>query len=93
MQERVQSGGPFLWINENPRRSNRVRAGEILCHRRRQHNRGPSRPGLIHDWTAAAFLPNTTLNDTFAVLGTMADIRSSMVLKSVDSKLAKSNWP
>jgi hypothetical protein len=93
MQERVQSGGPFLWIDETPGRSNRVRAGEILVTSAGKHNPRAVASGLIHDWTAAAFLPNTTLAETFAVLRDYGRYKKFYGPQVVDAKLLSQTGP
>lgn len=93
LQERVQSGSPFLWIDETPGRSNRVRAGEILVTAAGKHNPRPVASGLIHDWTAAAFLPNTTLDETFAVLRDYGRYKKFYGPQVLDSKLVSQTGP
>jgi hypothetical protein len=46
----------------------RVRAGKILVSPAGPHILRPVPTGLIHDWIAAAFFPNTKLNDVLAVV-------------------------
>jgi hypothetical protein len=68
MQERLHSGGPFLWTDEAPDRVASLRSGEILV-----FPAGPDIPkrvpsGLIHDWNGAVFIPNVTLHDVLSVV-------------------------
>jgi hypothetical protein len=70
MQERFQSGQPFLWTDELPERLEQVRNGNIVV-----SPRSPQVPihvpaGLIHHWVGAAFLPETKLDE---VLNTVRD--------------------
>lgn len=65
---RAEEGTPFLWTDEDSRRMERVRKGEIVVSRM-----DPSTPrsvpgGLIHDWVGAAFYPGVTLHDVFAIV-------------------------
>jgi len=60
-------GKQFLWIDESPDRLRRVRAGEILVSPVGEHVPKHVPSGLIHHWMGAAFIPNTTLNNVFAV--------------------------
>lgn len=73
MQERLQSGQPFLWTDELPERGQQVRSGDIVVAPQSPHVpiRVPS--GLIHHWVGAAFLPETKLDD---VLNTVRDYAS-----------------
>ncbi|HZD33021.1 MAG TPA: hypothetical protein VE779_15330 [Candidatus Angelobacter sp.] len=68
MKDRVGTGGTFLWMDEVPERSRRVRAGEILVSPAGPHIPRPVPAGLIHDWIGAAFFPNTTLGNVLAVV-------------------------
>ena len=68
MEKRLQAGGHFLWMDEAPDRRSRVRAGEILVSPVGENNPKRVPSGLIHDWIGAAFIPNATLDDVFAVL-------------------------
>lgn len=67
MQQRLRPGGHFLWIDEKPDWSSRVRNGEILVSPAgpRIPKRVPS--GLIHDWIGAAFIPNATIDEVLSV--------------------------
>jgi len=60
--------GPFLWVDEQPDRINRVRAGKILVLPMGQQNPKPVASGLIHDWIGAAFIPGATLQDVLSVV-------------------------
>jgi hypothetical protein len=67
MQARLQPAGQFLWIGEQPGGRERVRAGEILVAPIDEHIPKGVPSGLIHDWIAAAFLPNTTIAEILRV--------------------------
>jgi hypothetical protein len=68
MQARLNSDAPFLWTDEAPDRSARLRSGETVVSPAGPHipRRVPS--GLIHDWIGAAFIPNATLPDVLPVV-------------------------
>jgi hypothetical protein len=68
MAQRLSAGTPFLWIDEEPDRLARVRAGELVV-----SPIGPQTPkkvpsGLIHDWIGVVFVPDTSLNDVLQVV-------------------------
>jgi hypothetical protein len=68
MQERANAGKHFLWIDEAPDRRRETHAGEILVSGMGQRNPKRVPSGLIHHWIGAAFIPNTKLEDVFAVV-------------------------
>ena len=68
MRNRVQ--GSFLWVDQDPDRLQRVRAGQIVVSSVGQKNPKPVPSGLIHDWMGAAFIPDARLGD---VLSTVRD--------------------
>jgi len=60
--------GSFLWVDENPDRLHRVRAGEIVVSSVGQKNPKPVPSGLIHDWIGAAFIPDARLGDVLSAV-------------------------
>jgi hypothetical protein len=68
VEERASGRSPFLWVDENPERVQRVRAGEILVAPVMSDNPRKVPHGLIHDWIGAMFLPNAKLDDVMGVL-------------------------
>lgn len=62
------TGDPFLWIEEEPGRSQRVRQGEILISPAREANPREVHDGLINDWIGAIFIPGVRINDVLAVV-------------------------
>jgi hypothetical protein len=66
LQQRLNPGNSFLWVDEAPDRLRRVRASEIVVSPVGQTPaKVPS--GLIHDWIGAVFIPHATLNDVLKV--------------------------
>src|SRR3981081_1213981 len=61
-------GGPFLWSDEKPGRSQRVHNGEIVIAPVGDNIPKKVQRGLIHHWIGATFLPNTRLEDVFRVV-------------------------
>jgi hypothetical protein len=68
MHRNLGTGHPFLWIEEESGRSQRVRQGEILISPAREAGPQKVHDGLIHDWIGAIFIPSVRMNDVFAVL-------------------------
>jgi len=62
------TGNPFLWIDEEPRRIQRVRQGEIVVSPAREASPRKVKDGLIHDWMGALFIPGVRINDVLALL-------------------------
>src|SRR6266446_4039929 len=68
MHRNLGTGHPFLWIEEEPSRRQRVRQGEILISPARETSPQQVHDGLIHDWIGAIFIPGVRINDVFAVV-------------------------
>jgi hypothetical protein len=68
MRERLDPGHQFLWTDESPERSARLRRDEILIEP--MTGPGPRHvpDGLIHHWVGALFIPHTTLENVLAVV-------------------------
>jgi hypothetical protein len=91
MQARLQPGCKFLWIDEQPGRTGRVRSGEILVAPIDQRNPKTVPSGLIHDWIAATFIPNVTLGGVQSVIrdyGRYPDYYKPNVIEAKPLKLS-----
>ena len=82
MQERATGRRQFLWVDESPDLTRRVRGGEALV-----SSQGPVKVphGLIHHWAGAIFLPGVTLDEVAGVLNQYdryQDFYRPMVMKS-----------
>jgi hypothetical protein len=73
MDGRLQ--GSFLWVDEEPDRLRRVRAGEILVSPVGRQVPKPVPNGLIHDWMGAAFIPNTSLERVLSIVRNYGDYK------------------
>lgn len=87
MEQTVPAGGPFLWSDRSSERTQQVRAGEVVA--RFWAGRGPVQVphGLIHDWIAAALIPNTTLEDTLALIQDYDNHKNIYKPEVIDSRL------
>src|ERR1700681_714049 len=65
MEQRLSPGGVFLWVDEEPERLARVRAGEIVVSPVGPQNPKKVQSGLIHDCVGAVFVPNVSIKDAF----------------------------
>jgi len=85
MGKRASGQSPFLWMDEKPDRTQRVRAGEVLVAPVDSDNPHTVPHGLIHHWIGAIFLPNAKLDDVMGVLydyDHYKDFYKPMVVKS-----------
>jgi len=84
---------PFLWVDQNPERLQRVRDGEILVSSGRKENPKPVASGLIHDWVGAAFFPNASIKDILSAARDYSNYKEYYKPTVVDSKLLDSYGP
>ncbi len=68
LHERTRSGKPFLNLDESPERALQVRSGEVLVSAVGPHSPIHVPGGLIHHWTGAAFIPDTSMAQVLAVV-------------------------
>ncbi len=68
MQERATGKAPFLWMNEDPRRTEHVKSGEIVISPLGDHHPVVVPHGLIHHWIGAVFIPGTKIQDLAATV-------------------------
>jgi len=68
MHRNLGTGDAFLWIEEEPGRSLRVRQGEILISPAREAGPRKVHDGLIHDWIGTIFIRGVRIDDVFAVV-------------------------
>src|SRR5271165_870726 len=85
-QMRNRLHGSFLWVDEEPDRAARVRAGEILVSAVGQKIPKPVPSGLIHDWIGAAFIPDAQLGDVLSAVRDYAHYKEFYKPTVVDSK-------
>src|SRR5436305_12643551 len=94
MEERLDPGNAFIWVDEAPDRLSTVRSGQIVVSSvgRQTPKRVPQ--GLIHDWIGAVFIEGVTLPQVMHVVRDYArykelyqpTVASSKVLPSDESK-------
>jgi hypothetical protein len=78
---------PFLWSQQLPERAQNVARGQVVA--QFWSGRGPVKvpSGLIHDWIAAAFIPNSSIQEVFAVLQDYDNHKNVYKPEVIDSKL------
>jgi hypothetical protein len=65
-EQRLNQRKTFLWADESPDRSRRVRGGEVLVEPTGAKAIVEVSDGLIHDWVGAVFVPGVNLATTLA---------------------------
>ena len=91
LRDQVNTGGPFLWVDESPERVAKVRRGEIVVSPAGAHTPKEVPSGLIHDWIGAVFIANTTCDQVQSVVrdyGRYKDIYRPAVIDSRPVKLS-----
>jgi hypothetical protein len=89
----MASQTPFLWVDQQPERLQRVRGGEILVSSVGKENPKPVVSGLIHDWLGASFLPNASVKDVLSAARDYSNYKEYYKTTVVDSKLLSSDGP
>ena len=86
-RSQIGSQTPFLWVDQEPERLQRVREGEILVSSVGKKNPKPVDSGLIHDWMGAAFLPGASIEDVLSAVRDYGNYKEYYKPTVVDSKL------
>ena len=68
MQTRLKEGNRFLWLDEQPGRTEHVRTKGPYIQPIGDHIPAPIPSGLIHAWIGAGFVPNATIPDILSVV-------------------------
>src|SRR5271165_137978 len=89
----MTSQTPFLWVDQEPERLQRVRDGEILVSSVGKENPKPVASGLIHDWVGAAFLPNASIKDVLSAARDYSNYKEYYKPTVVESRLLGSDGP
>jgi hypothetical protein len=87
MEQRLSPASAFLWLDEEPERRARIRAGEIVVSPVGLPNPKTVPSGLIHDWVGAAFIAGVTLHDVLGVVRDYAQYKDLYQPAVADSKV------
>ena len=89
MEQTLHGTVPFLWSQQQPERAQKVGQGQILA--QFWSGRGPVRvpSGLIHDWVAAVFISNSTIQAVLAVMQDYDHHKDIYKPEVIDSKLIR----
>jgi hypothetical protein len=89
MEEKLHESGLFLWSDFNAERAQQVRGGQIVA--QFWSGRGPVKvpDGLIHDWIAAAFIPDSTVENVLTLIQTYDNHKHIYKPEVIESKLIR----
>ena len=89
METTLRETGQFLWCQQTPARTRDVEQGQVVA--QFWSGRGPVKVphGLIHDWVAAAFIPDATVQEIFAVIQDYDNHKNIYKPEVIDSRLIK----
>ena len=87
MEQTLGAGRAFLWSDLNSERQHQIHSGKVLA--QFWSGRGPVKVphGLIHDWIAAASIPDTSLARTLALIQDYDHHKLIYKPEVIDSKL------
>jgi hypothetical protein len=89
MEQTMRGKGPYLWSQQVPERARGVGRGEVVA--QFWSCRGPITVpnGLIHDWIAAAFIPDSTIQEIFAIIQDYDNHKNIYKPEVIESKLIR----
>ncbi len=87
MDRSLHGGGSFLWSQEAPERTQVIDQGRVMA--QFWSGKGPVKvpQGLIHDWIAAAFIPDSSIQALLAVMQDYDHHKNTYKPEVIDSKL------
>lgn len=89
----MTSQNPFLWVDRDSERLQRLRDGEILVSSVGKESPKPVDSGLIHDWIGAAFFPNASIKDVLSAARDYSNYKEYYKPTVIDSKSLGSYGP
>lgn len=87
MEESEKGGSSFLWSDLDVDRTRDVRSGKIVVQFWSLRNPIDVPNGLIHDWIAAAFIPDSTTKEVLAVIQDYDNHKNIYKPEVIDSRL------
>ncbi|MGB9233756.1 MAG: hypothetical protein WCC04_05025 [Terriglobales bacterium] len=87
MEPALHGSGPFLWSELAPERAQQVGRGQVVA--QFWSGQGPAKVtnGLIHDWIAAAFIPDSTIQKILTVIQDYDNHKNIYKPEVMDSRL------
>jgi len=89
MEQTLHEDGSFLWSQLQPARLQDVNRGEVAAQFWGGQGPGKVPSGLIHDWIAAALIPDSTIREVFAVIQDYDNHKNIYKPEVIDSKLIR----
>jgi hypothetical protein len=89
MEQTLRGRGAFLWSQQSPERIQDVGRGKVVAEFWSGRGTVKVPSGLIHDWIAAAFIPDSTIQQVFAVIQDYDKHKNIYKPEVVDSKLIR----
>ena len=86
-EQSLHGSGSFLWSQHAPERAQVVDQGQVVA--QFWSGEGPVKvpKGLIHDWIAAAFIPDSNIQEILAVIQDYDNHKNTYKPEVIDSKL------
>ena len=87
MEQGLHLSGSFLWSQQAPERAQVVDQGQVVAQfwSGKEPIKVPS--GLTHDWIAAAFIPDSNIQEILAVIQDYDNHKNTYRPEVIDSKL------
>ena len=86
-KQTLPESGRFLWSDFNSQRAQQVRAGQVVAQFWSGHGPVKVPSGLIHDWIAASFIPEATIQEIFGMIQDYDNHKNVYKPEVLDSKL------
>jgi hypothetical protein len=90
VDERI-NGPAFLWTDDVPERSRRVRQGQPVTESLTGKGPASMPDGLVHDWIGAIFIPGAALDKTLALLEDYNNHKNIYKPEVIDSRILSRN--
>ncbi len=87
MEQSLHGGESFLWSQQSPERAQLIDQGQVVA--QFWSGEGPVKvpKGLIHDWIAAAFIPDSNVQQLLSVMQEYDEHKNTYKPEVIDSKL------
>ena len=87
MEQTLHGIGPFLWSRQTPERTQEVDRAKVVA--QFWTGQAPARVpnGLIHDWIAATFIPDSNIQEIFAVIQNYDNYKNIYEPEAIASRL------